>query len=938
MAARRAERGAAESFYTRAITAAEERGEGRMAGLARLNLGLLRLGSGDHRGAEQRIEEVLAVARRQGYASLLLRAGYLFGRAAEARGDPAEALRRYVEALTAAEAFESRPDQVACLNGIGNAHLRLGDFRRALVAYDEALRRAGEESGTAGAVRRVLVDIGRGCFALGELERAGSSFGEALGRAGEAGDHKAALSARIGLANVYREEGDYYRALEHYTAVIEDAERAGRPARAADGRAGTGLIYWDLGNYQEAIIHLEEALRAHRAIGRRTAVAADLGNLAIVHQELGELDRAEEYLREALRLDEGSDVIGAAADLANLADLALQRGDLEGADESLSSAVEILGTAESPRLRAEIYTLMGELAAAGHRYGEARESYGKAIEAAKDRAIPAVLWRALHGLGRIEEAQDRPIEALSQYREAAAALEPVLWGLLRDEDKAGYLVDKSSLYEDLIDLLLRLYREGGEEAYMMEALRYLEQCRGLHLQELFNQMRPRFQDDARRRYFREERALAARLALLRAMEEARGGIEDGAARERGGVEKQREGARAAYEALLHRLRTSDPGLFRRVSVGVEPVKAVQARLGPEEAILEYYCAEDRLVIFAITGDAVEVRETPWPRRELEASIRELRERIAGKTGRVDEEEKELNLLSQRFYQGLIEPVAGSLAGKQTITIIPDRQLYYLPFQALRRPGPNGKGRYLIEAWALRILSSHSGYRRDPDQGLSGEFTILGLGNADGTLPSSEEELARIRSLFPGAHVFVRDEASEVRVKKLAPSFDVLHLASHGRLVSRQPGQSHIVLAGGGGEDGRLTVEEIYGLDLRNIRLVTLSACQTALGVDARGEEMISLTDSFHLAGAEAVVATLWEVEDAATGAVMERFYENLRDRPVAEALRFAQLELMREQVRPQGSGAPRLRGFGPTVPRGRPAAEVDYSHPFYWAPYILLVH
>ena len=952
MAARRGERGAAESFYKRAIVAAEERKAERPAWRARLNLGLLRLGSGDHEDAEQRIGEALAAARQKGYASLWLRAGYPYGRVAEARGDLDEALRRYEEALSTAETLKSRLDQVVCLDGIGNTRLRQGDFRGALEAYDEALRRSGEEGGGQGAVTRVLVDIGRGYFALGELDRAGRSFGEALSRAEQAGDPKRALAARIGLANVDRENGNYYRALDHYAAVVEGAEQADRPLRAADGKAGIGLIYWDLGNYQEAIVHLEEALQGHRALGRRTAVAADLGNLALgrrtavaadlgnlalVHKELGDLDRAEEYLREALRLDEGSDTAGAAADLANLAELALQRGDLTGAAESLAGAEQILGTAESPRLWAEVHILAGDLAAAGRKVGDARESYAKAIAAAEGRAV--VLWRALHGLGRLEEAQGRSREALSLYREAAAALDPVLWGLLRDEDKAGFLVGKSGLYEDLIDLLLRLFSESGEESYMLDALRYLEQCRGLHLQELFNQMRPRFQDEARRRHFKETRALEARLDLVRALEESRTVTAGEAASEEGGDGESRlKGTRAEYESLLERLRRSDPMLFRRVSVGVEPIGEVQARLGPDEAIIEYYCAEDRLVIFSITGDAIEVRDTPWARKDLETSIRELRRRIAGSTGRVDEDEKELNVLSRRFYKGLIEPVAGSLAGKRTITIIPDRQLYYLPFQALLQTGPDGKERYLIEDWALRFLSAHSGYRSDLGRGLSEEFSILGFGNADGTLPSSEAELARIGSLFPGARVFLRDEASEIRVKELAGSFDVLHLASHGRLVSQHPGQSHIVLAGGGGEDGKLTVEEIYGLDLRNVRLVTLSACQTALGVDARGEEMISLTDSFHLAGAETVVATLWEVEDAATGAVMERFYRNLQDRPVAEALRVAQLELMREQVKPQSSGAPRLRGFGPTVPRGRPAADIDYTHPFYWAPYILLVH
>jgi CHAT domain-containing protein len=127
-------------------------------------------------------------------------------------------------------------------------------------------------------------------------------------------------------------------------------------------------------------------------------------------------------------------------------------------------------------------------------------------------------------------------------------------------------------------------------------------------------------------------------------------------------------------------------------------------------------------------------------------------------------------------------------------------------------------------------------------------------------------------------------------------YQILHFATHGLLDTTRPEFSGLVLSlydkNGLAQDGFLRLDQIYNLNL-NSDLVVLSACQTALGKDVRGEGLIGLTRGFIYAGARRVVASLWKVDDAATAEFMKRFYQNLLQKKLAPALalRSAQNEL-----------------------------------------------
>lgn len=172
------------------------------------------------------------------------------------------------------------------------------------------------------------------------------------------------------------------------------------------------------------------------------------------------------------------------------------------------------------------------------------------------------------------------------------------------------------------------------------------------------------------------------------------------------------------------------------------------------------------------------------------------------------------------------------------------------------------------------------------------------------LPLSRLEAEQISALAPERQ---RRRALDFAANRVAATsaelsqYRIVHFATHSLLNSQHPALSGIVLSlvdeQGQPQDGFLRLHDIYNLKL-NADLVVLSACQTALGKEVRGEGLMGLTRGFMYAGAPRVVASVWKVSDEATAELMKRFYHKLlRDdlRPAA-ALRAAQVSMWQENA------------------------------------------
>jgi CHAT domain-containing protein len=190
---------------------------------------------------------------------------------------------------------------------------------------------------------------------------------------------------------------------------------------------------------------------------------------------------------------------------------------------------------------------------------------------------------------------------------------------------------------------------------------------------------------------------------------------------------------------------------------------------------------------------------------------------------------------------------------------------------------------------------------------------------------------------------LRDDAFTLTALEasLRQHYSVVHIASHFVFQAGSSGESYLLLSGEdtGGKGFGLSMSQLQTdplLNFRGTRLLTLSACSTAASNTAsNGREMDSLGMVMQQRGAAAVLATLWDVNDASTSLLMSGFYRRWAAAPGTakiEALRQAQIAMLH-------SASPRATtnsGRGTTAEAPAAASSANYAHPYYWAPFVLI--
>jgi CHAT domain-containing protein len=304
--------------------------------------------------------------------------------------------------------------------------------------------------------------------------------------------------------------------------------------------------------------------------------------------------------------------------------------------------------------------------------------------------------------------------------------------------------------------------------------------------------------------------------------------------------------------------------------------------------------------------------------------------------------KAVKATSSTLYNWLIKPLEPELAANhiQHLVFSLDRVTRYIPMSALF-----DGNQYLIEKYTVStVLSADLTDTRDRIALSPKSTPVLGAGVSEGLsdfspLPNVPLELNGIvrqppseTGIYPG--VTFLNRAFDFRtLRDNLLGHKILHIATHAQFVPGRPEDSFLVL----GTGDKLTIPQIQTLqDLGDVQLVVLSACETALGgPDQDGVEISGLSSYFLNAGAKAVMASLWTVDDASTSQLMRSFYSNLATEATqsrmtkAEALRRAQLSLL------YGNDGT-MKGSAGADSQGTRSHGAPFSHPFFWAPFILI--
>ena len=426
------------------------------------------------------------------------------------------------------------------------------------------------------------------------------------------------------------------------------------------------------------------------------------------------------------------------------------------------------------------------------------------------------------------------------------------------------------------------------------------------------------------------------------------------------------------------------------------VDAFLEKLPPDAAFIDYLvyerfapapgeAASRRLLATVVRSDGSFALHDLGAAAPLEDLVQSWRAALgAGDAGRA---------AGQALRERLMDPLAESLAGAATLLVSPDDFLGSLPLHAL--PARQGD-RYLIEDYRMAVIPTPQLYAaaaaapseppargmllvgdvaydataaEDQQQAAADTIAIttraLRAGQSFLPLPGTRDEIRAIEQLFAernaadpdGAAPLVLSAAgaTEAAFRDACARFANIHVATHGffapaanssaaGLQAFNPGLlSGLALAGandaagGSADDGVLTAEEIAVLDMEQVDLAVLSACETGLGRVAGGEGLIGIQRAFQVAGADAVVASLWQVPDQATRVLMERFYDNYWNKHMSqlEALHEAQVFLLNNPAaiaNPELARGDARRG---RPPRNDPDQPRERLAPESWAAFII---
>jgi CHAT domain-containing protein len=275
---------------------------------------------------------------------------------------------------------------------------------------------------------------------------------------------------------------------------------------------------------------------------------------------------------------------------------------------------------------------------------------------------------------------------------------------------------------------------------------------------------------------------------------------------------------------------------------------------------------------------------------------------------------------------------------ETIIYAPDGALRYIPLAALH----DGE-QWLVERFRINNITAVS--LEEWDTPPAGERRILAGAFADeatayevgGTafqgLPYAGKEVEILQTTMPSTTALFDGNFSLNRVLDDIGLANVLHFATHAAVMPGDASESFILFGNGDAPNLR----DISNWSLDNVDLVVLSACETGLGgFDNNGEQILGLGYQFQNQGARAVIASLWQVNDGGTQALMNAFYSALQQNnmPKAEALRQAQVVLINDNYEAVGGERGTIEII--STETGQPLTGDDLSHPYYWAPFILI--
>jgi CHAT domain-containing protein/Tfp pilus assembly protein PilF len=786
-------------------------------------------------------------------------------------GEMQKALEKYNEALPISRAIGNRSGDAGTINNIGMIYRRLGETQKALEKLNEALpiwRAVGNRTGEA----LTLNSIGLVYDSLGETQKALEKYNEALALRQVVGDRRGEATTLNNIGAVYQLLGETQKAMENYNKALPIFLAIGDRAGKALTLNNIGTAYRSLGETQKALDKYNEALPIFHAVGDRNGQASALINIARVEQTLGNLTQARQNIEQAISLIESL--------RADTASQELRASYLDSQQEFYRSYIDILmqmhkqnpdtafdaaafTVSERARARSLLELLVESRADIRQGVDSSlleRERFMRQRLNAKAAAQVSLLNRK-HTPEQADAAAKEIASITTEYEELRAqirAISPRYGALTQPQPLNLAEIQQQTLDSDT---LLLEYSLGDTASYLFVVSQnsitsYQLPKRGeieaatRRVQELLTAPQPRPGETEAKRQARIKEARANYWPQAAALSRTLLGP-------------------AASQLNAKRLIIVTDGALQYLPFGALPAPGAEGR-GDKETLRQ----RDR----ETRRQGKSPLSTPHSPLPIPLIVNN----------------EIVHLPSASALAVLRRELAGRQPAAKAVAVLADP--VFSADDARVKPGNKAQAGKEAPSDLTRAVSDMGGELRRLLMTRDEAETILSVTPRNGGFAALDFRANRATA--------TGDELSNYRI---------VHFATHSLLNSEHPELSGLVLSlvdeQGQPQDGFLRMHEIFNLRMP-ADLVVLSACQTGLGKELKGEGLVGLTRGFMYAGAARVVASLWEVNDAATAELMKRFYRRmLRDgmRPAA-ALREAQIEMWKS---PQ------------------------WQSPFYWGGFIL---
>ncbi|NJK33970.1 MAG: tetratricopeptide repeat protein [Oscillatoriales cyanobacterium SM2_2_1] len=841
-------------------------------------------------------------------------------------GRISEAIAQFQQALGIYRNQNNVNEVVAVLNSLGRLYLTAEQLPQASDAFQQALALAPDNSA-------VLLNLGTSLRRQGQNEAALKIYERARALSRRANDLSTTASILNNIAAIYRSQGKYSQALDFYQQSLTLLQQIQSRDREAVTRSNIGAVYDVIGQSDRALSFHLEAARILRELGDRRYLSIVLSNVGLSNDNLRRYDEALKFYNQALPIHrELGDRVSEANTLNNIAAVYRNLRRPADAEPAYRQALAIVAEVGNRSSEAAIAGNLARLLQDRRQFPEALVLYQRALSIHRQLGERPSEGLQLANIADLLADQKQTELAILFYKQSVNLREAIRADLraLPVAEQQKFVGTVESTYRTLADLLIAQDR-------LLEAQQVLDLLKVEELQNYFQQVRAT--ETSRQgvallppedRFFQEflgiqNRAVRAGeelIPLQRIPEERRTPEQRRRINDLLTLRSQAwEQLGSLIESPAVRAIVRQLGVTTRTGGGL-PTEATplqrSLRAFPQRTAMLYpLISEDHLDLVVLFADGAPLhRRLPVSRVQLNRAIAQFREDVR------DPSSLDVLQPAQQLYGWLVQPIAKDLAARRIDTILyaPDGQLRYLPLAALHDGQQWLVQQYRVNNITASSLTTFRPTARPAPRILAAAFTT---GTFDFTvdreqfrfsgLPFAAKEVQSLVSRIPQSFTLLDREFTLKNTTAQFPRVNIIHLATHAAFVAGNPENSFVVF----GDGSRANLRDIATWSLRGVELIVLSACETGLGGRlGNGTEVLGFGYQMETAGARAAIASLWQVSDGGTQIFMDALYDQLRDRTRSQeqSLALAQRALIQQPK----------------------SGELLLSHPYYWAPFILI--